>query len=287
MPRACFSRRRPRPRSTNGDLAAAHRAVVEGLDLMTGLPTPEVVSIVTLAGLGLQIEADRAQVARARRDPTGEQAAIEATRTVAADTPAVRTRAVRRRPSAGCAARPPRRCVPPRSAGQKDTRTPTSGAGSRQAGAAAGDWRGAAYAGFREAEALLATRGDRARAVRVLTAAHVTAGQLAAEPLRHEIEALARRARIELSDLPQPATGPLPPEPGLAPLGLTPRELEVLRLLAAGCTNPQIGEALYISRKTASHHVSSVLTKLGVATRVEAAGVAHRLGLTPDTATGK
>jgi DNA-binding NarL/FixJ family response regulator len=57
----------------------------------------------------------------------------------------------------------------------------------------------------------------------------------------------------------------------------------VLRLLAAGYTNPQIGEALYISRKTASHHVSSVLTKLGVRTRVEAAGVAHRLGLTRAT----
>ncbi len=154
-------------------------------------------------------------------------------------------------------------------------------------GATDGDWRGAAYSGYREAEALLATRGDRARAVRVLTAAHVTAGQLAAEPLRQEIESLARRARIELSDQPLPATGPLPPDPALAPLGLTARELDVLRLVAAGYTNPQIGEALYISRKTASHHVSSVLTKLGVATRVEAAGVAHRLGLTPDTITEK
>ena len=61
----------------------------------------------------------------------------------------------------------------------------------------------------------------------------------------------------------------------------------MLRLLAAGYTNPQIGEALYISRKTASHHVSSVLAKLGVTTRVEAAGVAHRLGLTPDTTAPK
>ena len=141
--------------------------------------------------------------------------------------------------------------------------------------------------GFREAEALLATHGDRARAVRVLSAAHVAAVELAADPLRDDIEALARRARIELSDQPRPSTDPLPPQPGLAPLGLTVRELEVVRLLAAGCTNPQIGEALYISRKTASHHVSSILTKLGVATRVEAAGVAHRLGLTSDTPAAK
>ena len=70
-------------------------------------------------------------------------------------------------------------------------------------------------------------------------------------------------------------------------MGLTSREVEVLRLLAAGYTNPQIGEALYISRKTASHHVSSILAKLGVTTRVEAAGVAQRLGLVSDTAAPK
>jgi DNA-binding NarL/FixJ family response regulator len=140
---------------------------------------------------------------------------------------------------------------------------------------------------FREAEAVLASRGDRARAVDALTAAHATASELGAEPLRHEIEALARRARIELTAAPVPATPATPPESGLEPLGLTPRELEVLRLLAAGYTNPQIGEALYISPKTASHHVSSVLTKLGVRTRVEAAGVAHRAGLTPDTSAPK
>ena len=149
------------------------------------------------------------------------------------------------------------------------------------AGAEGGPQR-TAYARFREAEAVLASRGDRARAIDALLTAHATAQRLGAEPLRREIEGLARRARIELTDEPSPAT-PAPAESGFASLGLTPRELEVLRLLAAGYTNPQIGEALYISRKTASHHVSSVLTKLGVTTRVEAAGVAHRLGLTPDT----
>jgi len=51
-------------------------------------------------------------------------------------------------------------------------------------------------------------------------------------------------------------------------------------LLAAGRSNPQIAEALFISPKTASVHVSNILAKLGVASRVEAAAVAHRLGVT-------
>jgi DNA-binding CsgD family transcriptional regulator len=73
---------------------------------------------------------------------------------------------------------------------------------------------------------------------------------------------------LALGALGQPllATGPAQAEPAHASLGLTARE--VLRLLAAGYTNPQIGDALYISRNTASHHVSSVLTKLRVTTRV-------------------
>jgi DNA-binding NarL/FixJ family response regulator len=62
-------------------------------------------------------------------------------------------------------------------------------------------------------------------------------------------------------------------------LGLTPREAEVLGLLAAGRTNRQIGEELFVSEKTASVHVSNILRKLGVTTRIDAAAVAQRLGL--------
>jgi len=54
----------------------------------------------------------------------------------------------------------------------------------------------------------------------------------------------------------------------------------VLRLVAEGRTNREIGKALFISPKTASVHVSNILGKLGVKSRVEAAGIAHRLGLT-------
>ena len=63
------------------------------------------------------------------------------------------------------------------------------------------------------------------------------------------------------------------------PSGLSEREVEVLRLVAAGFTNPQIAAALYISRKTAEHHVSSILVKLGVTSRTEAAAAAVRLGI--------
>jgi DNA-binding NarL/FixJ family response regulator len=53
----------------------------------------------------------------------------------------------------------------------------------------------------------------------------------------------------------------------------------VLALVAAGRTNRQIGQELFITEKTASVHVSRILTKLGVASRGEAAAVAHRLRL--------
>jgi len=67
--------------------------------------------------------------------------------------------------------------------------------------------------------------------------------------------------------------------PPTAQLGLTRRECEVLALVAAGRSNRQIAQALFISPKTASVHVSNILAKLGVAGRVEAAAVAHRFGL--------
>jgi ATP/maltotriose-dependent transcriptional regulator MalT len=69
-----------------------------------------------------------------------------------------------------------------------------------------------------------------------------------------------------------------PPDP-LARFGLTAREREVLSLLAAGRSNPEIGRALFISTKTVSVHVSNILAKLGVSGRVEAAVVAQRLGV--------
>jgi DNA-binding CsgD family transcriptional regulator len=72
----------------------------------------------------------------------------------------------------------------------------------------------------------------------------------------------------------------------VAALGLTGRERDVLRLVAAGRSNRQIAEELFISPKTASVHVSNILAKLDVSGRGEAAALAHRLRLFPPDAPG-
>ena len=114
--------------------------------------------------------------------------------------------------------------------------------------------------------------GDRAAAAGRLPRAAELAARLGARPLQQEITRLARRARI---DLPH-AAGQAGPA---APFGLTARELEVLQLVAAGHSNQQIAAELFISPKTASVHVSNILGKLAVTSRVEAAATAHRLHL--------
>ena len=142
-----------------------------------------------------------------------------------------------------------------------------------------------AVARWRAAEALLAGRGDRTLVAELLRRSHATASGLGAEPLRGELERLARLGRVDLRPR-DPSGAPAGPTPeptdaaaaGVA-LGLTARELEVLTLVAEGRSNRQVAEALFISAKTASVHVSNILAKLVVASRVEAAAVAHRHGL--------
>jgi DNA-binding NarL/FixJ family response regulator len=64
------------------------------------------------------------------------------------------------------------------------------------------------------------------------------------------------------------------------PDGLSVREVEVLRLVAAGKSNPQIADELVISLNTVQRHVSNILAKTGLANRTEAASYATRNGLT-------
>jgi DNA-binding NarL/FixJ family response regulator len=138
---------------------------------------------------------------------------------------------------------------------------------------AVGDRWLAASARTHEADAAALT-GDAARAVDALRSAHLTAVELRAQPLIDEVEAIARRTRISLNAPDVPTLG----ESDKVRLGLTAREAEVLSLVAAGRTNREIGVELYVSEKTASVHVSNILRKLGVTSRVEAAAVAQRVG---------
>ena len=135
-----------------------------------------------------------------------------------------------------------------------------------------------AVALLRAAETALGA-GDHGAGAQRLRRAATLAGRLGAGALSDDIALLARRARIGLGgqdDDPGAAgTGPAQQDR----LGLTAREFEVLRLVAAGRSNREIAAELFISAKTASVHVSNILGKLGVASRGEAAATAHRLRL--------
>jgi DNA-binding NarL/FixJ family response regulator len=139
-----------------------------------------------------------------------------------------------------------------------------------------------AYARYRHSEAILASGGPAVDAALPLRHAHDAARNLGAAPLRIAIEALASRARIQLESQGE-SLGPAVKRPGSA---LTARELEVLALVAAGHTNREIGDRLFISEKTASVHVTHAMNKLGALSRYEAAAAATRQGLLePETKT--
>jgi DNA-binding CsgD family transcriptional regulator len=120
-----------------------------------------------------------------------------------------------------------------------------------------------AYARYREAESLLAAKGSRTRAGAMLTVAAELATPLGARPLVDDVAALGARARLTRA-----STAPV--------LGLTVREAEIFALVGQGKTNAEIAGELFISTKTASVHVSNILRKLGVKSRIQAAALAHR-----------
>jgi DNA-binding CsgD family transcriptional regulator len=259
-----------------GRPADASTAVAEGLKL-PGLQPYLAASLYTL---GLRAAADRAELARARRTEEEELEARSVGHELAAQQ--------RAQASAGTAN--PAAALPPRVEaeavtgeaelarlqGRKDAEL---WAAAAKAWERLGEPYPTTYARWREAEALL-LGGVRERVEPLLRAAYATARELGAAPLCDEIEALARRGRLNLGT--DPATIPPPaPQPAspLDRLGLTAREQEVLALVALGRTNRQIAETLFISPKTATLHVSNILSKLGVTNRVEAATIAHRLGV--------
>jgi ATP/maltotriose-dependent transcriptional regulator MalT len=255
---------------SRGDLDQARQLVAEAVPLVETDPR----YAAPVYALGLRVEADRAELARARRP--GQPAPDDAT-------------------AAGLLERLAQADQGPAAAGlpelavwhatalaertrQQSPSDPAAWAAAVAAWERLGRPYRVAYAGFRQAEALLAA-GDRDTAAEVLGRAAALTGRLGARPLDTEVQALARRTRLHLgppAEAPAAAAGqPTPAQQ----LGLTPREVEVLALVAAGHSNREIARALFISPNTVGVHVSNLLAKLGVASRVEAATTAHRLGL--------
>ncbi|MFC7546232.1 AAA family ATPase [Plantactinospora sp. GCM10030261] len=128
---------------------------------------------------------------------------------------------------------------------------------------------------FVELAEAAAAAGDRTTVTDAVTESAEIARRLGARPLAERVAQLARRVGLRGA-----AAGAAP---GGAAVGgtelLTSREREVLRLVAEGLSNSQIAGRLFISPKTASVHVSRIIAKLDVTNRIEAAAVAHRLGL--------
>ncbi|MPZ72089.1 MAG: AAA family ATPase [Nitriliruptorales bacterium] len=127
----------------------------------------------------------------------------------------------------------------------------------------------AAYAWWREAEACLAAGSARDAAAAAARAGLETASRIGAQRLVEQLESLVARARLRVVG--SSRTERAAPDP----FRLTPRERDVLALLAEGRTDRQIGHALFISHRTVERHVSNILAKLGADTRVGAAVMAH------------
>jgi DNA-binding CsgD family transcriptional regulator len=253
----------------SGQPDACARVADEGLRRVGGEGFP---GLTLIALVGIHAQADRAELARARRDDEAAGAAH------------ARARELRD------AAREPADAWGHAALTATLEAELARAAGNAEPGlwdTAAASWEArpnpyrAAYARWRQAEAALASGRDRPQATAALAAAHATATSLGALPLLDEIVRLARRARIELpAHEPEPADAAAPN--GLRAgedVGLTPREREVLEHLAQGETNRQIADALFISARTAGVHVSHILGKLDASNRGEAAAIAHRLGL--------
>ena len=247
-------------------LAEVAACIKSEIDYLGGYGPP----LIRVAAVGLAAQADRAAQARAVGDEAAAAAAVEAAATLI-DT-------------ARQGAAHPRR---PKSVLGVDGRAWLARAEAELL-RAQGDNDPAAWAAvvttfgpafvyetarsrWRLAEALLET-GRRDEAQHEWRQAVEAAERLGARPLLAALTALGRRGRLS-RDQERPG--------GQVSVlrGLTAREYEVLRLLAAGRTNREIATELFIAPKTASVHVSNILAKLGAASRTEAAAIAHAEGI--------
>ena len=269
--------------SWSGDVEAGRAAAERGLAILGD--TEDFKMYAFVAAAALRVEADAAERARATRDSASAELAEQRAATLRARLDARLADA----PSDGLLAEEIGRHV-----------ALADAEAARAAGRNAPDaWRAAtdavrdrrlpyptAYAAYRTAEAILAAKGDRDEAGTLLAEAFKATRALGAAPLEAAVAGLAARARLPLeTEAPVEGAASTEPGPTASPgadgsaYDLTPRELEVLRLVAAGRTNRQIADELFISESTAGVHVSHILGKLGVGGRAEAAAIAVRMGV--------
>ena len=252
-----------------GDLDAARAAIDDALDRLD-FCSQDVGRMARVAATGARVEADAAVRARdLGEDPSFAIASAEAL------IARVEACAEGERP-VEAAFLASARAEQSRASGVDDPDLWTAAVGAWEA---LGRPYRAAQALRRKAEALLA-RGEREAAAESAASALAAAQEIGAAWLESEIEGFALRARLRLEpDESSPAPALAAADAGEDPFGLTPRERQVLSLLADGRTNREIGTALYMAEKTASVHVSRILSKLDVRSRTEAAALAHRVGL--------
>jgi DNA-binding CsgD family transcriptional regulator len=250
-----------------GELERAHERLAEGLSMVMGAEG-NLINTAPLFWLAARVAAEFAQ--RAGPSGGGEAAADTTTVALAEFDRAIELAGGDQAPPEALAFRALAEAELTRLRGERD---PQSWQAAAELFRALSEPLNAAYADLRAAEAIALSGGRAAEIAEPLRSAFVVASSRGSRPLREEAEALARRAGVVLEPAERSHAG-VP-----ADLGLTDRELEVLRLLAEGRTNRQIGEELFITAKTASVHVSRILMKLGVANRAEAAAVAHRMAI--------
>lgn len=264
-----------------GDYDRARELTRSAMEIVAAGWSPTTLSLLRHCGLGLAAEANRAALGRAIADHTAVDSAVEfgeelfavATRSITegrgrAGSPGVEARAWYARVLAERS----------RLIGESDPELWQAAVDAFCFGDES-DVYETARSRWRLAEALMLA-GRRDEAVVQWRLAADVATRLGAAPLLQGLEDLRRRARLvaPIADS-DSAGGDASAVTALPDRGLTPRELEVLRLVAEGRTNRQIGAALFISDKTASVHVSNLMAKLGAASRTEAAALGYREGL--------
>jgi DNA-binding CsgD family transcriptional regulator/tetratricopeptide (TPR) repeat protein len=264
--RAAFSVALTELRYGRRQLDAAAAAATEGLLLARDAPVPDRLELIALA---TRVHVDAARAARALRAGVEEAEHVDIGRALASEAERLASGGPRVQALVATIKAELVRLRAGDVSPWADVRAAWERAGSAW-------WT--AYAGARDGEAWLTLPGHRDAARDALARARGGAVALEAAPLLTDIESLATRGRLELAP-PDPAVTRTGPD---RKLPISDRELEVLALIARGLTNKQIASELFISERTAAHHVAHIFDKLGASSRVEAAGIAHNAGVLGD-----